>query len=63
MNFKIHTRYLVVIVCKRLGKKNYVGNDILKIQPCNQIQVDKKNLYIEIETLKDLQAIIEYKIS
>ena len=29
---KIHTNYLVMIVCKRLGKKNYVGNYILITQ-------------------------------
>ena len=42
----IHTRYLVVIVCEILGKKNYVGNDIFRTQQCHQIQIDKKKLFI-----------------
>ena len=41
---KIRTRYFIVILCKILGKNNYMGDDILRTQQCNQIQVDKNEL-------------------
>lgn len=62
MDPKTHTRYLVVIVYKRLGKKNYVGSDILRTQRCNQ-DVSWQNLNTEIETLRGIQRMIEYKTS